>query len=59
MDHPELVTTGLGNVDPERFATSIDIVVEADGLPRTPAPKEIFNDAPSLPPESERIYKLI
>lgn len=58
MNHPELADTGLGNVDPERFATSIDIVVEADGLPRTPAPEEIFTDA-FLPPESERIYKLV
>lgn len=57
MNHPELATTGLGNVDPDRFARAIDIVVEANDLPRTPAMDEIYSDA-FLPPESERIYKL-
>jgi len=58
MNHPELADTGLGNVDPERFARAIDIVVEANDLPRTPVMDEIYSDA-FLPPESERIYKLI
>ena len=58
MNHPELAETGLGNVDPERFKKSIEIVVEANGLPRTPAPEEIFTDA-FLPAPEDRIYKLL
>jgi NitT/TauT family transport system substrate-binding protein len=58
MNHPELATTGLGAVDPDRFKTSIDIVVAADGLPRTPDASEIFTDA-FLPAADERIYKLL
>jgi NitT/TauT family transport system substrate-binding protein len=58
MNHPELATTGLGAVDPARFKESIDLVVQADGLPRTPAPEEIFTDA-FLPAADDRIYKLL
>lgn len=58
MNHPELATTGLGAVDPARFKTSIDLVVEADGLPRTPDASEIYTDA-FLPAVDERIYKLV
>lgn len=58
MNHPELARTGLGDVDPERFAESIALVVEANGLERTPAPEEIFTDA-FLPPAEERIYGLL
>jgi len=58
MNHPELATTGLGSVDPERFKQSIDLVVKANGLPRTPAPGEIYSDA-FLPAAEERIYKLL
>lgn len=58
MNHPELAKTGLGNVDPERFKKSIEIVVQANGLPRTPAPEEIFTDA-FLPAPEDRIYKLL
>lgn len=58
MNHPELATTGLGAVDPARFKESIDLVVKANGLPRTPAPSEIFTDA-FLPSADERIYKLL
>ena len=36
MNHPEIAKIGLGNVDPERLKKSIDILVEANGLPRTP-----------------------
>ncbi|MFK7854472.1 MAG: ABC transporter substrate-binding protein [Granulosicoccus sp.] len=57
MNHPELETTGLGNVDPERFSKAIDLVVKASELPRTPAMDEIYSDA-FLPAENERIYKL-
>jgi len=58
MNHPELATTGLGNVDAERFDKAIALVVEADGLPRTPDASEIFTDA-FLPAEDDRIYKLL
>ncbi|MEL6522743.1 MAG: ABC transporter substrate-binding protein [Pseudomonadota bacterium] len=58
MNHPELAETGLGNVDPDRFKSAIDLVVKANELPRTPAPEEIYSDA-FLPAEDERIYKLL
>lgn len=58
MNHPELAQTGLGAVDPARFKQSIDLVVKADGLERTPEASEIFTDA-FLPSADERIYKLL
>ena len=58
MNHPELATTGLGNVDPDRFKKAIDLVVKANALPRTPDPSDIYSDA-FLPAEDERIYKLL
>ena len=58
MNHPELAEFGLGAVDPARFQKSIDLVVEADGLPRTPTMDEIYTDA-FLPPLDERIVKLL
>ena len=58
MNHPELATTGLGNVDPDRFKQAIDLVVKANGLPRTPEPSEIYSDA-FLPAEEDRIYRLL
>ncbi|MFN3614007.1 MAG: ABC transporter substrate-binding protein, partial [Rubrimonas sp.] len=57
MGHPEIETFGLGAVDPDRFRAGIDIVVKANGLPRTPAPEEIFTDA-FLPPMAERVTSL-
>ncbi|MDF2234172.1 ABC transporter substrate-binding protein [Albimonas sp. CAU 1670] len=58
MNHPELAEYGLGAVDPERFAKAIEIVVQANDLPRTPEVSEIYTDA-FLPPVSERITKLL
>lgn len=58
MSHPEIATIGLGGVDPARFAKSIAVVAEANGLPRSPAPSEIFTDA-FLPPVADRIKKLV
>ncbi len=58
MNHPEIAEVGLGDVDPERFAKAIEIVVQANDLPRTPDASEIFTDA-FLPPMSERITKLL
>jgi NitT/TauT family transport system substrate-binding protein len=57
MNHPEIAKIGLGNVDPERLKKSIDILVEANGLPRTPTVAEIFTPA-FLPNAKDRPKKL-
>jgi NitT/TauT family transport system substrate-binding protein len=49
MNHPEVARIGLGNVDMARLKRSIDILVEANELPRTPTAEEIFTPA-MLPP---------
>jgi NitT/TauT family transport system substrate-binding protein len=49
MNHPEIARIGLGNVDTARLKRSIDILVDANALPRTPAVEEIFTPA-MLPP---------
>lgn len=53
MSDPEIATLGLGAVDPQRLAKSIDILVEAQQLPATPKADQIF-DASFLPPLAER-----
>lgn len=57
MSHPEIATVGLGDIDKERFAKSIDILVEANNLPRTPTVDEIF-DSSFLPDHSELLTSL-
>jgi NitT/TauT family transport system substrate-binding protein len=57
MSHPEIATIGLGNVDPARLKRSIDILVEALNLPRTPSVDEVFTPA-FLPPAGELPKKL-
>jgi NitT/TauT family transport system substrate-binding protein len=57
MNHPEIAKIGLGNVDMDRLRKSIDIIVEADGLPRTPTVDEIFTPA-FLPPVADLPKKL-
>lgn len=52
MSHPELATVGLGDVDDARLAKSIDVLVEANGLPRKPTTAEVF-DRSFLPPKEE------
>ncbi|MDF2114046.1 ABC transporter substrate-binding protein [Roseiarcaceae bacterium H3SJ34-1] len=52
MNHPEIKRIGLGNVDMERLKKSIDILVDANSLPRTPAVSEIFTPA-FLPPADD------
>ncbi len=52
MNHPEIAKIGLGNVDDARLQRSIDILVEASALPRTPKVDEIFTRA-FLPPAAE------
>jgi NitT/TauT family transport system substrate-binding protein len=57
MNSPEIATIGLGNVDPARLKRSIDILVDAEGLPRTPSVDEVFTSA-FIPPISELPKKL-
>lgn len=58
MNHPEIATIGLGDVDDARFKRSIDLVVKANSLPRTPEMSEIFS-RDFLPPMEERVKKLV
>ena len=58
MNHPELATIGLGDIDDARMKKAIDILVDANKLPRTPTVSEIFTRE-FLPPKSERPIKLI
>jgi NitT/TauT family transport system substrate-binding protein len=57
MNHPEIAKIGVGNVDIARLKRSIDILVDADNLPRTPAVSEIFTPD-FLPPTSDLPKKL-
>jgi NitT/TauT family transport system substrate-binding protein len=57
MNHPEIAKIGLGNVDMARLKKSIDILVEASALPRTPTVEEIFTPA-FLPPLADLPKKL-
>ena len=53
MNHPEIGRIGLGDVVDARLARSIAILAEAQGLPRAPAPEEVFSRA-FLPPLADR-----
>src|SRR5262245_50343701 len=57
MNHPEIAQIGLGNVDMARLKKSIDILVDANSLPRTPTVEEIFTPA-FMPPTAELPKKL-
>ena len=57
MNHPEIARIGLGDVDPARLKRAIAMVVDANGLPRTPSNDEVF-DRSFLPPRAERASKL-
>lgn len=57
MSHPEIAKIGLGDVDSVRLKRSIDIVVDANQLTRTPLPEEVFNRS-FLPARAERPSKL-
>jgi NitT/TauT family transport system substrate-binding protein len=57
MSHPEIAKIGLGDVDSVRLRRSIDIVVDANQLTRTPLPEEVFNRS-FLPARAERPSKL-
>lgn len=57
MNHPELAKLGLGDVDDARLKAAIGILVEANGLPRTPTVAEVF-DRSFLPAKADRPTKL-
>jgi NitT/TauT family transport system substrate-binding protein len=57
MNHPEVAKIGLGDVDDARLKRAIGIVVEANQLPRAPAPAEVF-DRSFLPARADRPSKL-
>ena len=54
MSAPEVKKNGVGDVTDERLKRNIEIVVDANNLPRTPKPSEVFNRS-FLPPASERL----
>ena len=56
MSHPEIARIGLGDIDEARLKKDIAIVVEANSLPRTPEPGEIF-DRSFLPARAARPSK--
>jgi NitT/TauT family transport system substrate-binding protein len=57
MNHPEIKKIGLGSVDEQRLKRSIDILVDALALPRSPAVSEVWNGS-FLPPAAELPHKL-
>ncbi|HTQ82838.1 MAG TPA: ABC transporter substrate-binding protein [Pseudolabrys sp.] len=57
MNSPEIAKIGLGNVDKARLKKSIDILVEAQQLPRAPTVDEIYTDA-FMPPVANLPKKL-
>jgi NitT/TauT family transport system substrate-binding protein len=57
MNSPEIAKIGLGNVDTARLKKSIEILVDAENLPRTPAVSEIYTDK-FMPPLAELPKKL-
>ena len=58
MSDPSIATLGLGAVDPERLAHSIDTIVAANGLSRAPKPSDVFTPD-FLPPLADRPTKLV
>jgi NitT/TauT family transport system substrate-binding protein len=56
MSHPEIAKLGFGDVDVERLKRAIALIAEVNGLPRTPAPDEVF-DRSFLPPKADRVTK--
>jgi len=54
MNHDEIAKIGFGDVDDARLGKSIDIIVKAKELPRTPALTEVF-DRSFLPSKDDRL----
>ena len=57
MSAPEIAQVGVGDVVDARLKRNIEIIVEANKLPRSPAPEEVF-DRRFLPPAEERLHHL-
>jgi len=57
MNHPEIARIGLGDVVDERFTRGIEILAQAQNLPRMPAMADVF-DRRFLPPLAERIMRV-
>jgi NitT/TauT family transport system substrate-binding protein len=53
---PEAAEIGVGDIKDDRMTRAITQLDESYGLPRSPAPSEVFNRS-FLPPRSERIMK--
>jgi NitT/TauT family transport system substrate-binding protein len=58
MNHPEIGTIGLGDVTEARFVRAIEILAEAQNLPRRPGFEEVFSRA-FLPPLSARPTRVL
>jgi NitT/TauT family transport system substrate-binding protein len=54
---PEQAEIGIGDTKDERMVRAIAQVNESYGLPRNPAPSEVFNRS-FLPPRADRILKM-
>ena len=54
LKHPDTRTIGYGDIDPARFARSVDRIVRSSGLARTPEVQDIFTGA-FLPPPAQRV----
>jgi NitT/TauT family transport system substrate-binding protein len=57
MSGPETATLGLGDVTDARLKKNIEIIVDANKLPKSPEPSQVFNRS-LLPPAAERLKKL-
>ena len=57
MANPEGARLGIGEVDLERLARAIDLIVKGKKLPRRPEPREVFDNR-FLPPLGERVRTL-
>ncbi len=53
MNHPELKTLGMGDIDDARMGKAVSILADAMGLPRKPPVSEFFNRS-FLPPLADR-----
>ena len=53
---PEAAEIGVGDIKDDRMTRAITQLDESYGLPRSPAPAEVFNRS-FLPPRAERIMK--
>ncbi len=58
MNAPETAEIGMGDLDDERLARSIEIVAQGYDLERQPEPSEIF-DRSFLPPLEERLFEIV